>query len=107
LVVASLPADPEFDVAIRVVGAEQDFRVPHSIQVVLSDPGMVELGRLSVPIERRGPGPNAIPGYEINRHVACRISIPADVEGGHDLSFALDRDPAHKHRTTISVVIRH
>lgn len=105
VVVESLPVDVQIDVAIRVVGTVQDFRVAHAVQVVLSDPHLVELGELSIPVGPRMPGANHIPGYEINRHVATRISIPAEVPGGYDLSFALDREPAHEHKTTVSVVL--
>ncbi len=104
VVVEALPADVQIDVAIRLVGAPRDFGVAHAVQVVLSDPQLVELGRLDIPVPPRVPGPRHIPGYEINHHVATRISIPVDVAGGYDLSFALDREPAHQHKTTVSVV---
>ena len=102
----SFPADVQFDVAVRVVGAESDFRTPHAVQVVLTDPDMAELGRLNIPVRRTVPGSSHVPGYELNAHVAARILLPADVPGGYDLSFALDHEPAHRVKTTITVVPR-
>jgi hypothetical protein len=105
VVAESLPMDVEFDVAIRLVGTAQDFESLHHVEVVLSDPQLEQLGTLSIPVEPRVPGPAHIAGYEINAHVAARINFEADVEGGYDLSFALDREPAHRQKTTISVVL--
>jgi hypothetical protein len=104
LVVPSLPEDVEFDLAIRIVGTERDFQRPHLLQVVLSDPDLVEVGAFDVQIEPREPAPSHIAGYEINYHVPARINFEADQYGGFDLSFALDGEAAHALKTTMSVV---
>lgn len=104
VVVDDLPVDVEFDVAIRLVGTIQDFAVPHAVQVSLSDPELALLGNLDIPVPPREPAVTRIPGYEINSHVAARIKLPGDAFGGYDLSFALDGEPAHRHKATISVV---
>lgn len=104
VVVDSVPKDVQFDVAIRVVGPEQDFQGHHLIQVLLSDPQLVEVGALDVPIPPRTPTESHIPGYEINHNIGLRIDFEADQLGGYDLSFALDGQTQHRHKTTLSVV---
>jgi hypothetical protein len=106
VVVEAVPTDVLVDVAVRVVGVEKDFTEEHSVEVVLTAPDMVELGRLAVPLEVGVPLGAHIPGYELNRHCALRIMLPADTIGGYDLAFSLDGAPAHEHRTTISVVLK-
>jgi hypothetical protein len=106
VVVEALPVDIEFDVAIRLVGPEQDFQTEHLVEVVLSALDLEELGRLPIPVAPRRPGRNRIPGYEINHMLAARIDLPADTAGGYDLSFAIDRQAQHHQKTTISVVMR-
>jgi hypothetical protein len=104
VVIPALPMDVQFDIALRVVGTVQDFEVDHSIEVVLSDPGLVEAGRLRVPIPPRSPTSSHLPGYEINHHIGMRIDFEADIYGGWDLAFALDDEAQHDHRTTLSIV---
>ncbi len=67
---------------------------------------MTPLGTLDLPVKRGEPAETRIPGYEQSRHIAARIGLPADEVGGYDLAFALDGEPQHSHRTTISVVLR-
>jgi hypothetical protein len=43
VLVDSLATEIEFDVAIRVVGTESDFAEEHLVQIVLSNPQLVEL----------------------------------------------------------------
>lgn len=74
--------------------------------MVLSGPELDELGRLKLPVTPRRPASTRIPGYEINAAVAARIDFTADRPGGYDLSFALDQQAAHRHKTTISVVVK-
>lgn len=105
VVVDSLPKDVQFDVAIRLIGTVQDFEVDHVVEVVLSSPDLIEIGRLQVPVAPRAPAPTHIPGYEINHAVAVRIDFPAEMPGGYDLSFALDGEAAHWHKTTVSVIL--
>ncbi|MEA2370991.1 MAG: hypothetical protein QOH12_1385 [Solirubrobacteraceae bacterium] len=102
---SSLPTEIEFDVAIRLVGPEQDFAESHLVQVVLSDPQLAGLGTLDIPIEPRTSLPGRIPGYEINANVGARIAFEPDQEGGYDLSFALDGEAQHRHKTTLSVLL--
>jgi len=104
ILIASLPEDVQFDVAIRLVGTEQDFQRAHLLQIVLSDPHLVEVGALDVPIAPRAPAASHIPGYEINHHVPVRIDFEADQYGGYDLSFGLDGEAQHRQKTTLSVV---
>lgn len=104
VVIESLPRDVQFDVAVRLVGREQDFREHHLLQVALSDPQLVEVGTLDVPIEPRAAPRSHIPGYEINHNVPVRIDFEADQYGGYDLSFGLDGQAQHRHKTTLSVV---
>ena len=105
VVVDSIPKDVQFDATIRLVGPKRDFRDDHLIQVVLSDPQLVEAGALDVPVRPRTATTNHIPGYEINHHVGVRIDFEADQPGGYDLSFALDGHPQHHCKTTLSVVL--
>lgn len=74
--------------------------------MILSDPGLVELGRLQLPVGVRVPAPTHLPGYELNAALGARISFTAESEGGYDLSFALDGEAQHQHKTTVSVVLR-
>jgi hypothetical protein len=104
VVVESLPKDVQFDVAVRLVGAVQDFEDRHLLQVTLSDPELTEVGSLPVLIAPRAPAETHIPGYEINHTTGARIDFEADKYGGYDLSFALDGEPQHRHKTTISIV---
>lgn len=106
VVLASLPTEIEFDVAVRLVGPEQDFAANHLVQVVLSDPQLEELGALDIPVSPRAPSASHIQGYEINYNVGARIAFEPDQQGGYDLSFALDGEPQHRHKTTISVIVR-
>jgi hypothetical protein len=101
-----LPTEVQVDVAMRLLGAAQDFQVQHVVDVVLSDPDLVELGRLELPVGPRQPAPTHIPGYEINHTLGARIAFTAEREGGYDLSFAVDQDAQHRSKTTISVVTR-
>jgi len=105
VVVESLPTEIEFDVAIRLVGTEQDLAEDHLIQVVLSDPQLVELGALDVPVLPRSASRSHIPGYEINHNVGTRIAFEPDQQGGYDLSFALDGKAQHRQKTTLSVIL--
>lgn len=105
MTVDEIPADVQFDVAIRLVGTPQDFEKHHVVQVVLRAPDLTLLGELEVPVEPRAPADSALPGHEINHMVRSRILLPADTEGGYDLAFLLDGEPAHRHLTTISIVI--
>lgn len=98
--------DVQIDVAIRIVGTVQDFREHHAVRVTLSGPDLVELGRLVIPVPPRDRATSHFPGYEINAHLATRISLPGDTIGGYDLSFALDDEPEHRHRSTISLVLK-
>jgi hypothetical protein len=107
VVLESLPRDLQFDVAVRIVGAVQDFEASHLLQVALSDPQLVEVAMFDVPIEPRAPAATYIEGYEINHHVGLRIDFEADQLGGYDLAFALDGQPEHRHKTTLSVVQKH
>jgi hypothetical protein len=103
--VDGLPKDIQFDVAIRLVGAVQDFETAHTVEVVLSDPQLVEVGRLDIPVDPRKPPATHIPGYELNHAVGARIDFEADVAGGYDLSFAVDGKAEHRAKATISVVV--
>ncbi len=104
VVVPALPTDVQFDLAVRIVGTEQDFQERRLLQIVLSDPQLEEVGAFDVPILPRVPAPSRIPGYEINYHLAARIDFEADQYGGFDLSFAIDSEPQHHQKTTMSVV---
>jgi hypothetical protein len=100
----TLPVSVEFDVAIRLVGPPQDFATAHMVDVLLTGPELDALGELSVPVPPRKPGRTHLPGYELNAHVGARITFDADAEGGYDLAFALDGEPEHRQKATISVV---
>jgi hypothetical protein len=76
------------------------------VEVVLSDPDLVELGRLELPVAPRRPAATHIPGYEINHSLGARVAFTADREGGYDLSFAVDKQAQHRSKTTISVVTK-
>jgi hypothetical protein len=106
VIVAELPRDVQFDLAVRLVGTVQDFEGLTLLQVALSGPDLseVEGGFLDVPIEPRAPAPTHLPGYEINHTLGLRVDFPAFAYGGYDLSFALDGQPQHRQKTTISVV---
>jgi hypothetical protein len=106
VVVDALPTDIQFDVAIRLISTVQDFQSRHDVEVVSPDPGLVEFGRLRLPVPPRIAAKTHIPGYEINAAVAARIDFTADRSGGYDLSFALDQQAQHRQKTTISVVVR-
>ncbi len=106
VVVDSLPKDIQFDVAIRLVGTVQDFESPHTVEVVLSDPQLVEVGRLQIPVDPRAPAATHIPGYELNHVIGTRIDFEADMAGGYDLSFAVDGQAQHRHKVTLSVVVQ-
>lgn len=95
----------QFDVAIRLVGPVRDFEASHVVDVVLSGPELEVLGELPIPVPPRKPARTHLPGYEINAHVGARIEFEAESEGGYDLAFALDGQPEHRHKTTISVVL--
>lgn len=75
------------------------------VQVVLSDPQLEGLGTLDMPIEPRTSPRGRIPGYEINANIGVRIAFEPDQEGGYDLSFALDGEAQHRHKTTLSVLL--
>jgi hypothetical protein len=105
-VVGALPKDIQFDVAIRLVGTVQDFESSHNVEVVLSDPHLVEVGRLQIPVDARAPGATHIPGYELNHAIGARIDFEADMAGGYDLSFAVDGHAQHRHKATLSVVVQ-
>lgn len=105
IVVDELDTEIEFDVAIRLVGPERDFADEHVVQVVLSDPQLESLGALDLPVPPRIPDRYHIPGYELNHNVGARITFQPEQEGGYDLSFALDGEAVHRHKTTISVVL--
>lgn len=107
VVLDPVPEDITFAVAIRVVGTEQDFEQEHAVDVVPTAPDLRELGRLSIPIEPGVPPAGRIAGYELNRHVAAQVVLPADTRGGYDLAFGLDGVPDHRHRATISVLLKH
>jgi hypothetical protein len=81
-----------------------DFRTTHLLQVRLTDPDLEPLGEFDIPIDPRSPAPSHLPGYEINHHVPARIEFEAADAGGYDLAFALDGEPQHQHKTTISVI---
>jgi hypothetical protein len=71
--------------------------------VTLSDPQLVDLDVLDLPVFPLVPGPNRLPGYELSTHVGARISFQPRSQGGRDLSFALDGQTEHRHKSTISV----
>lgn len=104
VVLPELPTEIEFDVAIRLIGREEDFADEHLVQVVLSDPQLEALGTLD--INPRAALPTQIPGYEINANLGARIGFEPYDEGGYDLSFALDGEAQHRHKTTLSVILR-
>ncbi len=106
VVVDELPKDIQFDIAIRLVGTVQDFESSHTVEVVLSDPQLVEVGRLQVPVDVRTPTATHIPGYELNHAIGARVDFEADMAGGYDLSFAMDGQAQHRHKTTLSVVVQ-
>jgi len=103
VLVGSLGTEVEFDVAFRLAGAATDFAIEHVVQVTLSDPQLNELNVLELPVLPRVPSPHRLPGYELSAHDGARISFQPDREGGYDLSFALDGEPDHRHKATISV----
>jgi len=105
IVAARLPVSVHFDIAIRLVGAPEDFETAHRVDVLLTGPDMDVLGELPIAVEPRRPGRGNLPGYELNAHVGARIAFDADAEGGYDLAFSLDGEPEHRHRTTVSVVL--
>lgn len=98
MLVGAPGTEVQFDVAIRLVGPEADFADEHLVQVTLSDPRLVELGVLGVPVLPRVRAPHRLPGYELSAHEGARISFRPDIEGGYDLSFALDGQPEHRHK---------
>lgn len=100
---ASRATEVEFDVAIRIVGTQADFAEQHLVQVTLSDPQLVELNVLDLPIFPLVPAPHRLPGYELSIHDGARIAFRPESEGGYDLSFALDGKPEHRLKATISV----
>lgn len=105
VVLPSLPTEIEFDIAIRLVGQERDFADEHLVQIALSDPQLEGLGVLDVPVYPRTALPTRIEGYEINANLGARVAFEPREPGGYDLSFALDGEPQHKHKTTISVIV--
>lgn len=106
VVLPSLPTEIEFDVAIRLTGPEQDFAQEHLVQVVLSDPQLEAIGTLDLPVYPRAALATHIPGYEINANLGARIAFEPYDEGGYDLSFALDGEAQHRHKTTLSAILR-
>jgi len=106
VVTTTLPVSVVFDVAIRLVGPPQDFETAHVVDVLLTGPELDVLGELSVPVPPRKPDRTHLPGYELNAHVGARIAFEPHVGGGYDLAFALDGEPEHRHKTTLSVVLR-
>jgi hypothetical protein len=100
----TLPVSVEFDVAIRLVGPPQDFETAHVVDVLLTGPELDVLGELSIPVAPRKPDRTHLPGYELNAHLGARIAFDGYAEGGYDLAFALDGQPEHRHKTTLSVV---
>lgn len=103
VLVGSLGTEVEFDVAIRLVGSAADFADEHLVQVTLSDPQLVDLDVLDLPVLPRVPAAHRLPGYELSAHEGARISFQATSQGGYDLSFGLDGEPDHRHKATISV----
>jgi hypothetical protein len=90
-------------VAIRLVGSEIDFAEEHLVQVTLSDPQLEALNVLDLPVFPRVRAAHRLPGYELSAHEGARIAFQPSSEGGYDLSFALDGEPIHQHKATISV----
>lgn len=70
-----------------------------------SDPQLVELDVLNLPVPPRRPGRNHIPGYELNANVGARIAFEDGPRVGYDLSFGLGGEAEHRHKTTISVIL--
>ena len=103
VLVGSLATEIEFDVAIRLVGSVADFAEEHVVQVTLSDPQLVELNVLDLPVFPLVPAAHRLPGYELSAHVAARIAFHANSEGGYDLSFALDGQIQHRHKSTMGI----
>jgi hypothetical protein len=104
--VPRLGIDGGFRILIRLVGTVQDFREDHVVKLTLTDPNTDVLGTLDHPIEPRRPGPDHVPGYEINHHFRVDVTIPLDVAGGYDLAFALDGNRDQRHTFALSVIVR-
>lgn len=104
VVVSDLPVELQFSVAIRVVGRADEFGAPHRVSVTLTGPALDHIQTLDIPIVPREPTLHHIPGYELNCHLGAQILMTADELGGYDLSFAVDDEPQHHVRTTLSVV---
>jgi len=104
--VPRLGIEAGFRILVRLVGTEQDFRAVHVVTLTLTAPNLDVLGTLEHPIEPRQPGPDHIPGYEINHHFRTDITIPLDVAGGYDLAFALDGKRIQQHTLALSVIVR-
>jgi hypothetical protein len=102
---ASPTTEVEFDVAMRIVGTQEDFAAEHLVQVALSDPQMKVLHVFDLPIFPLVPAPHRLPGYELSLHDGVRIAFRPESEGGYDLSFALDGKPEHRLNTTMSVTV--
>ena len=104
MIVATLPRDIVFDVAIRLVGLPVDFERGCSLEVSLSAPTFENIGKLPITIHPRGPGGTHLPGSEINHHVITRIDFEAIEYGPHHLEFELD-GRAQPHANTALMVI--
>lgn len=105
VVVASLGTEVEFDVAIRVVGTESDFATRHVVQVIFRDPQLVVLQTLDLPVPLLVPGPHRLPGYELSTNVGAQVAFHPAMEGGYDLSFALDGIVDARCSATIAVEV--
>ena len=65
MIVPRLGIEGGFRVLIRLVGQPEDFRVPHAIELTLTDPKTEPLGTLEHPVAPRAPASTARPGDEI------------------------------------------
>lgn len=104
MIVPRLGIEGGFRVLIRLVGQPGDFRVPHAIELTLTDPKTEPLGTLEHPVAPRAPASTARPGDEINHHLRADVRIPLDSEGGYDLALALDGERDQRHTIAVTVV---
>jgi hypothetical protein len=104
VIVPSLPADIVFDVAIRLVGLTNDFERGCQIEVSLAAPTFESIGKLDIDVPPRAPGPDHIPGSEINHHIMTRIDFEAIEYGAHHLEFRLDGKAQPKINTALTVL---
>jgi hypothetical protein len=104
VIVPSLPADIVFDVAIRLVGLPHDFERGCHLEVGLVAPTFEDLGKLDIEVKPRTPGPQYLPGSEMNHHLMARIDFEAMEYGPHHLEFTLDGKAQNRVNTVLTVV---